>query len=76
VSLEGLPGALVLAPAIALGSTEDRTVPVVVRMPRDGGPARSIPFQLRISSGRDERVLQATFMTPGRGADGDEHEHD
>jgi cytochrome c oxidase accessory protein FixG len=73
VSLEGLAGAVVMAPAIVLGSTEDRTVPVVVRMPRDEGPARSIPFQLRIASGREERVLQATFMTPGRGAGGDEH---
>jgi hypothetical protein len=73
VSLEGLPGAVVMAPAIVLGSTEDRTVPVVVRMPRDQGPARSIPFQLRVASGREERVLQATFMTPGRGAGEDDH---
>jgi len=73
VTLEGLAGAVVMAPAIVLGSTEDRTVPVVVRMPRDQGPARSIPFQLRIASGREERVLQATFMTPGRGAGEDEH---
>ena len=76
VALEGLPGAAVMAPPIELTSTQDRTVPVVVRMPRDSGPARSIPFQVRISSGREERVLQATFMTPGRGADEEQHEHD
>ena len=76
VSLEGLPGAVVLAPPMELTTTQDRTVPVVVRMPRDTGPARSIPFHLRISSGHEEQVLQATFMTPGRGADTEEHEHD
>jgi cytochrome c oxidase accessory protein FixG len=76
VALEGLPGAVVMAPPMELTSTQDRTIPVVVRMPRDTGPARSIPFHLRISSGREEQVLQATFMTPGRGADKEEHEHD
>ncbi len=76
VALEGLPGATVMAPPIELSSTQDRTVPVVVRLPRDSGPARSIPFHVRISSGQEERVLQATFMTPGRGADEEHHEHD
>ncbi len=76
VTLEGLAGASVLAPPVELGSTEDRTVPVVVRMPRDSGPARSIPFRVRISTGREERVLQATFMTPGRGADEGKHAPD
>jgi cytochrome c oxidase accessory protein FixG len=76
VSLEGLPGAVVMAPPIELRSTQDRTVPVVVRMPRDTGPARSIPFSVRISSGGEGRVLQATFMTPGRGAGEEKHEHD
>ena len=68
VSLEGLPGALVLAPPIDLANAQDRTVPVIVRMPRDQGPARSLPFTLRVSSGQQDRVLRATFMTPGRGA--------
>ena len=44
------------------------TAPVIVRMPRDQGPARSLPFTLRVSSGQQDRVLRATFMTPGRGA--------
>ena len=74
VSLEGPPGAVVLAPAITVASAGDRTVPVVVRLARDSGPARSIPFRFRISSGREDRVLQATFMTPGRGAGEDGHE--
>ena len=74
VTLEGLPGAVVMAPPIALASTEDKTVPVVVRMPRDSGPARTIPFQLRIATGGEERVLQATFMTPGRGAGEETHD--
>ena len=76
VTLEGLPGGAVMAPPIALTSTEDRTVPVVVRLPRDTGPARSIPFRVRVSSGREQRVLRATFMTPGRGADEEKHERD
>jgi cytochrome c oxidase accessory protein FixG len=75
VSIEGLPGAVVMAPPIELKTTQDRTVPVVVRMPRDSGPARSIPFNVRIASGSEERLLQATFMTPGRGADEEKHEH-
>ena len=33
----------VMAPPIALSTSEDRTVPVVVRLPRDSGAARSIP---------------------------------
>ena len=76
VAVEGLPRAVVMAPPIELTTTQDRTVPVVVRMPPDSGPARSIPFHVRIASGGEEQVLQATFMTPGRGADKEGHEHD
>jgi len=65
ISVAGLPGAEVLAPAIALAATEDRTVPIVVRMPLTDGPARTIPFQVRIASPKEERLLPATFMTPG-----------
>ncbi len=68
VSLVGLPGGTVMAPPIEVASAADRTVPVVVRMPRNAGAARTIPFQVRISSGGEERLLQATFMTPGGGA--------
>ena len=67
LTLEGLEGATLVAPPIEVASTSDRTVPLVVQMGPDDGSARSIPFRVRISSGREERVLQATFMTPGRG---------
>jgi len=78
VTVEGLPGAQVIAPPMQLGTSEDRTIPVVVRLPRDRGVARTIPFQFRITGPHDARLLAATFMTPGRGADEehDHHEHD
>ena len=75
VTVEGLPGAQVIAPPMQLGTSEDRTIPVVVRLPRDRGVARTIPFQFRITGPHDARLLAATFMTPGRGADEEKDEH-
>ena len=76
VAVEGLPGAEVIAPPIQLGTSADRTIPVIVRLPQDRGVARTIPFQFRITGPHDDRTIAATFMTPGRGAGDDTHEHD
>ncbi|MFZ5625349.1 MAG: cytochrome c oxidase accessory protein CcoG [Gemmatimonadota bacterium] len=69
VSVHGLPGAELVAQPIVLKSTEDRTVPVVVRIPRDDGPARAIPFRVEVASPREQRTIHATFMTPGHRQD-------
>ena len=62
-----------MAPPMQLGTTEDRTVPVVVRMPRDSG-ARAHAFRSSCASApaARTRAAAATFMTPGRGAGEDQ----
>jgi cytochrome c oxidase accessory protein FixG len=65
VSVEGLAGAEVLAQDVRLGSTESRTLPLVIRV-RDGGALpRTVPIKVRVSSPRSEMVLDATFKSGG-----------
>jgi hypothetical protein len=65
VKVEGLAGAEVLAQDVRLGSTESRTLPLVIRV-RDGGALpRTVPIKVRVSSPRSEMVLDATFKSGG-----------
>ena len=65
VTVEGLAGAEVLAQDVRLGSTESRTLPLVIRV-RDGGTLpRTVPIKVRVSSPRSEMVLDATFKSGG-----------
>lgn len=64
VNVEGLDGAELVQPELALESTEGRLVPLVVRLPAERATARSMPVRMRIESSRaGERVLDTTFMT-------------
>ncbi len=65
VRVEGLPGAEVVAQDVRLGSTESRTLPLVVRV--RGGPSlpRTVPIRVHVSSPRSEMVLDATFKSGG-----------
>ncbi len=63
VTLDGLPDAELTVPELALGPTESRTVPLVVRMPPAKDDTRTLPFVVRIGSQRDTIDVQATFKT-------------
>jgi len=63
VRVEGLEGAEVVAPELELGSTESRTLPLVVRVPYSDGMARTIPIQVHVTSPSGELSLEATFKT-------------
>lgn len=65
VSVEGMPGAQVVAPPVTLASTESRTVPLVVRVPRGQAARRTIPLRVHVSAPTGERVLETTFKTGG-----------
>jgi len=65
VQVDGVDGAQVVAQDLRLGSTESRTVPLVVRVPSTPQLARTIPLQVRISSPTMQRVVEATFKTGG-----------
>ncbi len=72
VKVEGLPGADVTTTETRLGSTESRTFPMVIRVPLREQLARTVPFRVRVSTPRNERVLDATFKTGTR--EDDSHE--
>jgi cytochrome c oxidase accessory protein FixG len=65
VEVEGLAGAEVLAQDVRLGSTESRTLPLVVRVRDGGGLPRTVPIKVRVTSPRSEMVLDATFKSGG-----------
>jgi hypothetical protein len=68
VRVEGLDDAQVLADDIRLGSTEDRTIPLVIRVAADDHHEhhRTIPIEVHVRSPRQERVLHTTFKTADR----------
>jgi hypothetical protein len=63
VSVEGIEGAEVTAPAVELASTEARTLPLVVRVPQDEGLGRTTDMRVRVVSSRGEIVIPTTFKT-------------
>jgi hypothetical protein len=65
VRVEGLPGAEVVAQEVRLGSTESRTLPLVIRMRDCTGLSRTVPIKVHVASPRSERVLDATFKSGG-----------
>jgi len=63
--VRGLPDTTqVTTPKLALEPLGDATVPLVVRVP-DGTAAPSTPFEVAISDGVNEVLIDATFMAPG-----------
>ena len=65
VKVEGLAGAEVVAQEVRLGSTESRTLPLVIRVLDGRGLPRTVPIKVRVSSPRSEMVLDATFKSGG-----------
>jgi cytochrome c oxidase accessory protein FixG len=65
VAIEGLEDAELIAPDVELGSTESRTVPLVVRVKASDDMPRTIPFSVKVSTDDGEVVQETTFKTPG-----------
>jgi len=65
VRVEGLPGAEVVAQDVRLGSTESRTLPLVIRVRDGAGLPRTVPIKVHVASPRSEMVLDATFKSGG-----------
>jgi cytochrome c oxidase accessory protein FixG len=65
VKVEGLAGAEVVTQEVRLGSTESRTLPLVIRVLDGRGLPRTVPIKVRVSSPRSEMVLDATFKSGG-----------
>jgi cytochrome c oxidase accessory protein FixG len=72
VGVDGIAGATVAAQPFELESTENRIVPVVVRVPQAAAAtARTLPVKVKITSSRaGERVIQTTFKTATDTGDG------
>ncbi len=63
VRLEGLDGAEMLTDQVVLGSTQTRTLPLVVRVPAESVTSRSIPFTVHVTGEERELVIETTFLT-------------
>jgi cytochrome c oxidase accessory protein FixG len=63
VTVEGIEGAEVLAQDVSLGSSETRTLPLIVRVPVEGGLGRTTPIEVRVLSSIGEIVVPTTFKT-------------
>jgi cytochrome c oxidase accessory protein FixG len=65
VSIVGLPGAQVLAQDLLLKTTENRTVPLVIRLKASPDLPRTIPIEVAVASPTREVRVAATFKTEG-----------
>jgi len=65
IRVEGLPAEDVIVQDIQLGTTESRTVPMVIRMKASPDLPRTIPIEVHVSSASHEVELDATFKTEG-----------
>jgi len=63
ISVDGLPGAEVLAQEVQLASTETRTLPLIVRIRVDEVLRRTLPLEVRVSSRDGEVRLPTTFKS-------------
>ncbi|MCK6501957.1 cytochrome c oxidase accessory protein CcoG [Myxococcota bacterium] len=63
VALVGLEGAELVAPPVALGSTESAKVPVAIRIPPHLAQQRTIPFQLQLTTPFDQVTVGSTFKS-------------
>jgi cytochrome c oxidase accessory protein FixG len=66
VRVDGVPAQDVIVEDMALGSTESRTVPLIIRMKASPDLPRTIPLAVHISSPSKDLTLDATFKTEGR----------
>jgi cytochrome c oxidase accessory protein FixG len=63
VSVEGIPEAEVLTQVVTLGSTESRTVPLIVRVPQSADLGRTTTMQVRVVSSDGEILVPTTFKS-------------
>jgi cytochrome c oxidase accessory protein FixG len=63
VSVEGIPGAQILAQNVSLGSSETRTLPLIVRVSQNQAMGRTTPIEVRVVSPDGEIGIQTTFKT-------------
>jgi len=63
ISVEGLADAEVLTDDVQLGSTETRTIPLIVRVPTSAELARTTPFEVKIVAEDGAIVLSPTFKS-------------
>jgi len=63
VTLEGLPGAEVIAQPVVLPSLGSTTVPLVVRLPPEAATARTLFFEVLVSGDVGELRVPVTFNT-------------
>ena len=63
VGVEGLKGVQVTVPPLILASGEDRTVPLVVRVP-SASVANTLPVRITVHSDGRARIVDTTFKGP------------
>ncbi len=66
VRVEGVPPEDVTVQDFTLGTTENATIPMVIRMKADAALPRTIPIEVHVSSPSHEVKLAATFKTEGK----------
>ncbi len=66
VAVEGIEGVQVNVPPLLLQSGEDRTVPLVVRVPADKA-LNTMQVQITVRGAETEKVVQTTFKGPNKG---------
>jgi len=66
VRVEGVPSEDVSVQDLQLGSTESRTVPMIIRMKASPELPRTIPLEVHVTSPGHDVELPATFKTEGR----------
>jgi cytochrome c oxidase accessory protein FixG len=65
ISVEGLPEAQILVQDLALGTTESRTVPLIIRVKASPDLPRTIPFEVHVATPGKDVQIEATFKTEG-----------
>jgi len=63
VTVEGIPGAQILAQDVVLASTETRTLPLIVRVPQDQRIGRTTILEVSVVSPDGEMRIPTTFKT-------------
>jgi cytochrome c oxidase accessory protein FixG len=65
VEVEGLPEAQVSVQGLSLGTTESRTLPLIIRVRARPDLPRTIPFAVKVASPTRDVQIDATFKTEG-----------
>ncbi len=66
IRVEGVPPGDVTVQDFTLGTTENATIPMVIRMKADAELPRTIPIEVHVSSPSHDVEIDATFKTEGK----------